>query len=87
MIGMTNNALPRFHKHGRNMFSISGYNGRGIAPGTTFGRDLARLIMGEVAVEGLSLPLTDLTRARLRTAKGAFYEVGAQFAHLSGPRF
>ena len=87
MIGMTDNAVPRLHRHGRNIVSISGYNGRGIAPGTTFGRDLARLAMGDIDVGGLSLPLTDLTAARLRSTKGAYYEVGAQVAHITGSRF
>src|SRR5690606_21400074 len=43
MIGMTDDALPRLHALDRNIVSISGYNGRGIAPGTSFGRDLARI--------------------------------------------
>jgi glycine/D-amino acid oxidase-like deaminating enzyme len=85
-IGMTDNALPRLHRHDRNTFSISGYNGRGIAPGTTFGRDLARLAMNEVTVEELSLPLTDVRQASLRSAKAAFYEVGSQVAHFCGAR-
>lgn len=86
MIGMTDDALPRLHRHDRNIYSISGYNGRGIAPGTTFGRDLARLAMGAIAIDDLSLPLSTMTAARLRTVKTAFYEVGAQIAHFLGSR-
>jgi glycine/D-amino acid oxidase-like deaminating enzyme len=86
-IGMTDDALPRFHRHDRNIVSISGFNGRGIAPGTTFGRDLARLAMGEVAVEDLALPLTGLTPVNFRSLKSAFFEVGAQAAHFVGSRF
>jgi glycine/D-amino acid oxidase-like deaminating enzyme len=86
-IGMTDNALPRLHRHGRNIVSISGYNGRGIAPGTTFGRDLARLALGEVEIADLALPLTDVRPASLRRLKAAFYEAGAQIAHASGLRF
>ena len=37
-IGMTADRLPRFHKLAPNVISFSGYNGRGIAPGTAFGR-------------------------------------------------
>lgn len=87
MIGMTDNAMPRLHGHGRNMVSISGFNGRGIAPGTSFGRDLARLASGQLAIEDLSLPLTERRDTRLRSARSAFYEAGAQFAHFSGSRF
>lgn len=86
-IGMTDDAMPRLHRHGRNMVSISGYNGRGIAPGTTFGRDLARLASGQVALEDLSLPLTETHHAPFRSARSAFYEAGAQLAHFTGARF
>ncbi|WP_157221138.1 NAD(P)/FAD-dependent oxidoreductase [Flavisphingomonas formosensis] len=86
-IGMTDNSLPNFVKYDRNIYSISGFNGRGIAPGTSFGRDLARLALGEIEPEHLALPLTPAREARLRAAKGAFYEMGAQVAHLTGIRF
>lgn len=86
MIGMTNDALPRLHVHDRQVFSISGYNGRGIGPGTVMGRDLARLALGDVAIHDLPLPVTDLSPASLRTAKEAFFEVGAQIAHFTGAR-
>lgn len=85
-IGMTSDALPRLHVHDRGVFSISGYNGRGIGPGTVMGRDLARLALGEIAVDDLSLPATKLAPASLRFAKEAFYEVGAQVAHFTGSR-
>lgn len=87
MIGMTADALPRLHVHDRSVFSISGYNGRGIGPGTVLGRDLARLALGEVALEALSLPASAVAPARLRAAKEAFYEAGAQLAHFAGSRF
>ena len=87
MIGMTDDALPHLHMHARNMVSISGYNGRGIAPATTFGRDLARLTTGEIGITDLALPLTSMKTTSFRTLKGAFYEVGAQVAHCFGSRF
>jgi glycine/D-amino acid oxidase-like deaminating enzyme len=86
MIGMTVDALPRLHVHDRRVFSISGYNGRGIGPGTVMGRDLARLALGEIAIEDLALPATYLSAASLRLAKEAFYEIGAQVAHFTGAR-
>jgi glycine/D-amino acid oxidase-like deaminating enzyme len=86
MIGMTADALPRLHVHDREVYSISGYNGRGIGPGTVFGRDLARLALGEVEIDDLSLPVTAVSAARLRSAKEVFYELGAQLAHFSGSR-
>jgi glycine/D-amino acid oxidase-like deaminating enzyme len=86
MIGMTADALPRLHIHDRQVFSISGYNGRGIGPGTVMGRNLARLALGEVAIHDLPLPVTNISPARLRTIKEACYEVGAQIAHFTGAR-
>lgn len=86
MIGMTANALPRLHVHDRRVFSISGYNGRGIGPGTVMGRDLARLALDEIAIDDVALPVTALSPASLRMAKEAFYEVGAQVAHFAGSR-
>jgi glycine/D-amino acid oxidase-like deaminating enzyme len=85
-IGMTDDALPRFHQLGRNVFSISGYNGRGIAPGTSFGRDLARLSLGETDIDSLALPQTAVRPAVFRAVKGAIYEGGAQLAHVMGAR-
>lgn len=86
-IGMTDDALPRLHELDRNVVSISGYNGRGIAPGTSFGRDLARLTLGETGIDSLCLPRTFVRPASLRALKGVIYEAGAQLAHASGARF
>jgi glycine/D-amino acid oxidase-like deaminating enzyme len=86
-IGMTNNALPRLHKFGRNTIGFSGYNGRGIAPGTTFGKLLAKRILGEVSEADLPLPLSSPQEPAFRTIKEAYYEAGAQVAHFAGERF
>ena len=86
-IGMTENSLPRFHRLGRNVVSFSGYNGRGIAPGTVFGECLARLLLGAISEDDLPLPLTDPVPAPRRAAREAYYELGAQVAHLAGARF
>ncbi len=86
-IGMTADALPRFHRLARNTVSFSGYNGRGIATGTTFGRELARLVTGEVSEGDLALPVTPTAKVPLRAVKERYYEVGAQLAHLASGRF
>jgi glycine/D-amino acid oxidase-like deaminating enzyme len=85
-IGMTGNSLPRFHRLARNVVSFSGYNGRGIAPGTTFGRILARLVLGEIGEADLPLPLTDPEPIPYRAVKEAYYEIGAQIAHAATAR-
>ena len=86
-IGMTENSLPRFHRLGRDVIAFSGYNGRGIAPGTVFGRCLANLLLGRIGEDDLPLPVTPVEDAPRRMLREAYYEVGAQVAHLAGARF
>lgn len=86
-IGMTADAMPRLHVLGRNIVSIGGYNGRGIAPGTSFGRDLARWAVDEIGIDGLALAPTAVRATHLRALKGAIYEVGAGLAHAAAARF
>ncbi|WP_185984939.1 NAD(P)/FAD-dependent oxidoreductase [Aureimonas mangrovi] len=85
-IGMTADAVPRLHRPAPNMISFSGYNGRGIAPGTVFGRLAAQFMTGSLAEADMPLPFTPLSRVRLRGAREAYYEVGAQLAHAVGAR-
>jgi glycine/D-amino acid oxidase-like deaminating enzyme len=85
-IGMTDDSVPRLHQPDDRVFAIGGYNGRGIAPGTTFGVDLARLSLGQMGIEDLALPASDLGSAGLRPAREAYYEAGANLAHLVAAR-
>lgn len=82
MIGMTDNHLPRFHRLDERIIGFSGYNGRGIAPGTAFGKVLAQHILGEIAEEDLPLPVTKPRPQRLRTLREAGIAWGAQAVHL-----
>ncbi len=83
MIGMTADSLPRFHCLDQRVISFSGYNGRGIAPGTVFGRTLAQHILGQLSEAHLPLPVTRPRAVRFRSMREAGYEVGSQAAHLS----
>jgi glycine/D-amino acid oxidase-like deaminating enzyme len=85
-IGMTSDNVPRFHQFDRNIIGFSGYNGRGIAPGTAFGRVLARYVTGQMRDEELPLPVTPLRAASLRGVREKSYEFGAQLAHLVATR-
>jgi len=85
-IGMTGDALPRLHVLEPNVVSISGFNGRGIAPGTVFGRLLAEYVSGEIALDAIPLPPTGVEAPKLRAAREAYYELGAQLAHIVGAR-
>jgi glycine/D-amino acid oxidase-like deaminating enzyme len=83
MIGMTDDHLPRFHRLDDGVLTICGYNGRGIAPGTVFGRCLAELALGRLRDDDLPLPRTAPRDARLRALREGFIEFGAQVAHLA----
>jgi glycine/D-amino acid oxidase-like deaminating enzyme len=85
-IGMTVDAVPRLHRLARNTYSVSGYNGRGIGPGTHFGRELAQLAAGSLGEQALSLPISSLSATSWRTAREKFYEMGSTAMHLTSGR-
>jgi glycine/D-amino acid oxidase-like deaminating enzyme len=78
--------LPRLHILGRQLLCVTGYNGRGIAPGTVLGREVARHIRGELRDEEMPLPISPLRRVRLRRTREWAYELGSTFAHGIGIR-
>ena len=84
-IGMTTNNLPQMHVLAPNVVSVSGYNGRGIAPGTVFGRALANHVTGEA--NALPLAESPVTPDPWRRLKSAFYHAGAQAKHFIDRRF
>jgi glycine/D-amino acid oxidase-like deaminating enzyme len=86
MIGMTSDALPRFHRLAENVVSFSGYNGRGIGTGTVFGRVLSDLVLGRIEEKDLPLPVTEPDAPLLPSVREAYYEAGAQIAHGLGAR-
>lgn len=86
-IGMTTDHLPRFHRFAPNVVGFSGYNGRGIAPGSVFGKLLARHVLGQLGEQDLPLPLTTATPQSLRGVKAQFYRHGAELVHLTEARF
>jgi len=56
---MTPDHLPRIHRLAEGLYTPIGYNGRGIAPGTVFGKAMADLLAGGKE-EDLPLPVTGL---------------------------
>jgi glycine/D-amino acid oxidase-like deaminating enzyme len=81
-IGMTPDHLPRLHTFGPNSIGISAYNGRGIAPGTVMGREIAKLITGGINLADMPLPVSPLGIPLLRPLREGYYRIGAQIAHL-----
>lgn len=57
-IGMNWDRFPRVHRLGENGWAWVGCNGRGVALGTSLGRELARAVTG-VAEQELALPVTE----------------------------
>ena len=56
-IAMTPDHLPRIHRLAEGLYTPIGYNGRGITPGTIFGKAMAELVAGGKE-EDLPLPIS-----------------------------
>ena len=83
-IAMTSTYLPRIERRGKAGISIFGYSGRGIAPGTLFGRDAALWALG---TGQLPLPIEAPKSEAYAAAKGLYYETGATLTHFTNGRF
>lgn len=83
-IAMTSDHIPKVLAFGPNALSVFGYSGRGIGPGTVFGKHAARaLLFGETA--GLPLEVIQNYRESLKTARKAYFEFGAALSHALHP--
>lgn len=80
IIGMTRSNLPVFHQPAENVWSITGYNGRGIAPGTVFGKALAAVSSGNR--NAMPLLTSPVSPDPMRVLKTEFYKAGALAKHL-----
>ena len=80
-IAMTPDHIPRFHMPDENLVSVSSYNGRGIGPGTVFGKLLAGLVQG-ASLDTIPLPVSEPKAIRTRIFRGLFYEAGARSYHF-----
>lgn len=80
-IAMTVDHVPRFHILGTNMVTVTSYNGRGIGPGTVFGKLLATYILNG-SEQDIPLPVKKWKSVFLRGLRGLYYEVGARAYHF-----
>jgi len=78
---MNSNHLPRFHILDENMVMITSFNGRGIGPGTVFGKLLAGYVMDGDA-EKIPLPVLKPQTIHTRLFWELFYETGARLYHF-----
>lgn len=85
-IGMTADNVPRFFKLDTNVVAFCGYNGRGIAPGTVFGRVMAEYVSGALRDESLPLAPSSPSRPALPGLREWIYRAGAQAVHTISAR-
>ena len=80
-IAMTDDHIPKILRIGQNAYSIFGYSGRGIGPGTYFGKSIVESFL--TGNEG-SLPIrpTHSNDEIFGKLKGNFIEFGAKLNHL-----
>jgi glycine/D-amino acid oxidase-like deaminating enzyme len=86
-IGLTNNNIPRLAQPHPDWLSIWGYNGRGIGPGTVFGRLLADLLMSGSGDVELPLPYSKLQAENFIGLQSFAIEFGATAYHVGKARF
>lgn len=72
-IAMTPDHLPRIFRLAPGVYTPIGYNGRGISPGTMFGKAMGMLISGG-REEDLPMPVTDIAPAAGAWYKEPFYQ-------------
>jgi glycine/D-amino acid oxidase-like deaminating enzyme len=85
-IAMTVDHVPRLHVPGPGYTVITSYNGRGIGPGTLFGKRLAEHALG-APLETLPLPVSPKRPVLTRGLRGLFYEAGSRAYHFVQRRF
>ena len=73
-IAMTPDHLPKILRLDEGLYTPIGYNGRGITPGTIFGRAMAELLDGGDEGE-LPLPVTELKTVPSAPVMSRFYDM------------
>ncbi|WP_250482310.1 FAD-binding oxidoreductase [Caballeronia sp. GACF5] len=72
-IDMTTDHLPHIYRLAQGLYTSIGYNGRGITPGTMFGRAFGELLSGGEEA-GLPLPVTNMEPDVFRKIKSQLYQ-------------
>ncbi len=83
-IAMTSDHIPKIVRLGHNAYSIFGYSGRGIGPGTVFGTALANVLLGQ-SENNLPIQPCDNHTEPFAQVRQVYFETGATLAHaISG---
>ena len=80
-IAITNSHIPKIVKLGDNAYSIYGYSGRGIGPGTYFGKAVAECLLNNNEDYLPVSPVND-NQEQFRSIKSKAFELGATARHL-----
>ncbi len=84
-IAMTPDHLPRVTAIGPDAISIHGYSGRGIAPGTVFGKSTVDwVVKGDR--DAFPVAIRPVEAVRFSRARGLLYETGATLTHFLSAR-
>ena len=73
-IALTPDHLPRIHRLADGLYTPIGYNGRGITPGTMFGKAMAELLAGGKE-EDLPLPISEPSRVSSAPVMSRLYQM------------
>ncbi|WP_138472574.1 FAD-binding oxidoreductase [Poseidonocella sp. HB161398] len=83
-IAMTADHVPKVLELGPGGYAVFGYSGRGIAPGTVFGRAAAAALAGD-GPGAFPLPVCRAHAEPFRKPLSAWYEAGATLVHAVDP--
>lgn len=81
-IACSKNYVPNLHELGAGLYSINGFSGRGISPGTALGQVMADFIMDKIKAEDLPLPLKSPENVPFNKLRQAFFETGSQLTRI-----
>jgi L-pipecolate oxidase len=81
-IACSEDYIPNIHDFGQGLYSISGFSGRGISPGTAFGRVMADFLLGRVNSRDLPVRLSPVKSVPFNKIRELFYECGSQLSRL-----
>ncbi|WP_298852304.1 FAD-binding oxidoreductase [uncultured Ruegeria sp.] len=85
-IAMTSDHIPKITQIGPNALAAHGYSGRGIGPGTVFGRMMAESLLAD-DLSLLPVPAVSEHHESWTRVRRAFFESGAALTHLIKARF
>lgn len=85
-IAMTSDHIPKITRIGPNALSVHGYSGRGIGPGTVFGRLVAESLLQEDPGL-LPVPAVVEYQENWTVLRRAYFETGAALTHFFKARF